>query len=104
MSSFSKQIWVPPFWIFPKFLAISPFGFSVTTYPHFLSQKASDSPKISPPLPVIKNDRSLKTLHTTDLSRGLLLSRVLENITGYIINIDDINYYKDENGKYDYDR
>ena len=30
--------------------------------------------------------------------------RVLENITGYIINIDDINYYKDEEGNYDYDR
>ena len=33
-----------------------------------------------------------------------VISRVLENITGYIINIDDINYYKDEEGKYDYDR
>jgi len=32
------------------------------------------------------------------------LKRILENITGYIINIDDINYYKDEDGKYDYDR
>jgi len=30
--------------------------------------------------------------------------RILENITGYIINIDDINYHKDEDGKYDYDR
>lgn len=30
--------------------------------------------------------------------------RILENITGYIINIDDINYYKDQNGKYDYAR
>lgn len=30
--------------------------------------------------------------------------RVLENITGYIINIDDINYYKDKDGNYDYER
>ena len=33
-----------------------------------------------------------------------IFCRTLENITGYIINIDDINYYKDENGQYDYDR
>ena len=25
-------------------------------------------------------------------------------VLGYIINIDDINYYKDEDGEYDYDR
>ena len=61
-------------------------------------------PKIPSPPWAIRNDRPLKALHTTDLSHGLLLFRVLENITGYIINIDDINYYKDENGKYDYDR
>jgi len=33
-----------------------------------------------------------------------MLKQILENITGYIINIDDINYYKDKNGKYDYAR
>lgn len=32
------------------------------------------------------------------------LKRVLENITGYIINIDDINYYKDKDGNYDRER
>lgn len=42
--------------------------------------------------------------HSLIFAFVMLLSRVLENITGYIINIDDINYYKDEEGNYDYDR
>ena len=39
-----------------------------------------------------------------DIVFAFFSSRILENITGYIINIDDINYYKDEDGEYDYDR
>ena len=39
-----------------------------------------------------------------DMAFGLFSCRILENITGYVINIDDINYYKGEDGKYDYER
>ena len=46
----SKFEW-SPLWILPNFLAISPFGFSITTdSPFFFSQKSSDPPlKSSPP-------------------------------------------------------
>ena len=44
MPSFSKQIWVAPLWILPKFSAIHPFRFSVTTDPHFWSPKNQVTP------------------------------------------------------------
>ncbi|KAL9962398.1 hypothetical protein ACROYT_G031498 [Oculina patagonica] len=69
--------------------------------------------------PYFNDTAEVKIYVLTDIQRAVIISgrspgfvrenqedlkRVLENITGYIINIDDINYYKDENGKYDYDR
>ena len=41
MSSFSKHIWVIPLWILPKFSAIPPFGFSVTTDPQGINNDRS---------------------------------------------------------------
>ena len=53
MSSFSKQIWVVPLWILLKFSVIPPFGFAVTTDPHFCSPKSQViySKILRPPLP-----------------------------------------------------
>ena len=54
MSSFSKQIWVSPFWILPKFSAIPTVGFSVTTDPPFCFPKNQGDPLLkssAPPPP-----------------------------------------------------
>ena len=58
-SSFSKQIWVVPLWILPKFPAIPPFGFSVMTDPPFCSPKNQVFPPKILRSPAINNDRSL---------------------------------------------
>ena len=56
-----------PFWILPKFSAIRPFGFSVTTDPPLYSPKNQViSPKIlAPPPQPINNDRSLSILNSS---------------------------------------
>lgn len=69
--------------------------------------------------PYFNDTAEVKIYVLTDIQRAVIISgrspeyirkhqadlkRVLENITGYIINIDDINYYKDKDGNYDYER
>ncbi|XP_068705618.1 cadherin-23-like isoform X2 [Montipora foliosa] len=69
--------------------------------------------------PYFNDTAEVKIYVLTDIERAVIISgrspdfirenqdqlkQILENITGFIINIDDINYYKDEDGKYDYAR
>ena len=88
VSLFSKQIWVvPPLIILPKFSAISPFGFSVTTDPPILSLpeikrspskilRATSQPP-PPPSPAINNDRSVRWIIKSRLSLILRVNVVL---------------------------
>ena len=67
----SKFEW-SPLWILPKFSAIPPIGFSVTTDPPFCSPKNQVTP---PPLQVINNDRSLMSSLVCSREKCRLISR-----------------------------